>query len=199
MFFKLIPINKTFRLRHMVLPKLLTSVRIELAKFIKTSLHSSNILGLLDKVPEGNRYEYKRKRKLRVQLKKLFSLSSMKSFSALAVLLLVCVFALVQVWAAPAEEAGTNAAVTDSSVADVSAQEQAVKDWYAAYQQYAQHYAQQYARRPLAARDVVPVRAAPWTPPYPPPPTFPPYPPPPTFPPYPPPPTFPPFPPGRGR
>lgn len=58
----------------------------------------------------------------------------MKSFSAIAVLLFVCVFALVQVWAAPVEEAAA-----DTSVADVSAHEQAVKDWYAStYQQYAQ-------------------------------------------------------------
>lgn len=81
-----------------------------------------------------------------VKKKKITSYQlTMKSVSALAVLLFVCVFALVQVWAAPIEEAS----MADSSVGpDVSAK-QALKDWYAAYEQYVQHYGQQYARRSL--------------------------------------------------
>ncbi|KAI7878110.1 uncharacterized protein EV154DRAFT_568945 [Mucor mucedo] len=88
----------------------------------------------------------------------------MKSFSTPVVMLFICIFALLQVWAAPVKEDSVNAAENP-----ISAQEN---------------------NRVLATRDVVPVRAFHWIPYYPP---FYQYPPPPVFPPYPPPPVYPPY------
>lgn len=57
----------------------------------------------------------------------------MKSYTAIIALLFACILAFS--WAAPVEDE----TASDTSVATLSAQEQAVRDWYSAvYQQYSQ-------------------------------------------------------------
>lgn len=64
---------------------------------------------------------------------------TMKSFSVLSALLLICMLALAQVWAAPVEsEAVESEAVKPSEVSVANSNEQACNDWFnAAYSQSA--------------------------------------------------------------